>query len=164
MTRPSMRRPAPSLSRMLVATLGAALALPSSALGQEASGQEASGDTAEIRAVVAAFKSALRAGDGEAALAQLHPDVRIFEGGHAETRDEYEGGHLGADMRFLQAVESTTTWDRVHVDSGTAVYLSQYTVKGQYRDREIDSWGTETMVLSRTDAGWKILHIHWSSR
>lgn len=153
-----MPRPSILLSALSVLwMLGATLAVPAAA------GQETTGDAAEVRAVVSAFKSALRGGDGEAALARLHPDVRIFEGGHAETREEYEGGHLGADMRFLQAVESTTTWDRILIDSETALYMSQFTVEGEYRDREIDSRGTETMVLLRTEAGWRILHIHWSS-
>lgn len=138
--------------------LVALLVTPPAAVGQA---DEAS---AQVRAVVEGFKAALRAGDGEGALAQLHPNVRIFEGGHAESREEYAGGHLGSDMRFLQAVESTTTWDQVLVDAQTALYMSEYRVKGEYRGREIDAHGTETMVVARTEGGWKILHIHWSSR
>ena len=38
------------------------------------------------------------------------------------------------------------------------------TVTGQMGEREINSQGTETMVLRRSDDGWRIVHIHWSSR
>ena len=117
-----------------------------------------------IRQAVHAFKAALTEGDREKALGQLHADVQIFEGGHAETKDEYAAGHLRADMAFAGAVERTTTWSEVHVHGDVAVYLSRYTTKGTVRDREIDSQGTETIVLRMTGDGWKIVHIHWSSR
>ncbi len=124
------------------------------------------GDSAEgeVRATVAAFKTALRSGDGEAALALLHPGVRIYEAGHAETKEEYAVGHLSGDMTFLSAVEMTTGRDEVVVGGEMALYASEYTTRGEFRGREIDSRGTETMVLLRTPAGWRIRQIHWSSR
>lgn len=122
------------------------------------------GDEDEARAVVEGFKSALRAGDGEAAMARLHPDVQVFEGGHAETLEEYRGGHLGADMSFLSAVETETTWEKIDVEGDLALYLSRFHTTGTFREREIDARGTETMVLRRTGEGWRIVHIHWSSR
>ena len=33
-----------------------------------------------------------------------------------------------------------------------------------FRERRIDAVGVETMVLAPTPDGWKIRHIHWSSR
>lgn len=123
-----------------------------------------SGDETAARAVVTGFKDALRAGDGEAAVRHLHPEVRVFEGGHSETLEEYRSGHLVADMRFLSAVETATTWDSVEVEGDLALYLSRYHTTGTFGDREIDAEGVETMVLRRTADGWRILHIHWSSR
>ena len=118
----------------------------------------------EVRETVAAFKTALRSGDGEAALALLHPDVRIYEAGRAETKEEYAAGHLSGDMAFLSAVEMTTGRDEVVVEGEMVLYVSEYATRGEFRGREIDSRGTETMVLMRTPAGWRIRHIHWSSR
>ncbi len=143
-----------------------AVAAAAPAFGQEiAPGSvQSEQEAAAIRGTVEAFKQALRSGNTEAALAQLHPEVRVFEAGHAETRTEYAEGHLAADMAFLQAVESATTEDRVDLGGDMALYESQYTSKGEFRGREIDSHGTETMVLVRSGDGWKILHIHWSSR
>lgn len=117
-----------------------------------------------VRETVAAFKRALRSGDSTGALALLHPEVRIYESGHAETKADYRGGHLEADMRFLQAVSSETTRDAV-VNGGTmALYTSEYRATGTFRGREVDGRGTETMVLVPTAEGWRIRHIHWSSR
>lgn len=119
---------------------------------------------AEARAVVEAFSEALAAGDSARAVSYLHPDLVVYEGGHAETLDESRAHHLGADMAFLAAVEQTTTAEHLEVHGRTALYLSEYTMNGTYRDREIDLYGTETLVLVRTTGGWKIRHIHWSSR
>ena len=143
----------------IIFAAAAVCALPSPAAAQAADGEEA-----RVRATVEGFKDALRSGDGDAALALLHADVRIFESGHAETKEEYASGHLAGDMAFLSAVESTTTWSSVDVRADLAVYLSEYETTGTFRDREIDAHGTETMLLVRTANGWKIRHIHWSSR
>ncbi|MGH7557653.1 MAG: hypothetical protein ACREMD_07740 [Gemmatimonadota bacterium] len=45
-----------------------------------------------------------------------------------------------------------------------AVIISEYTMTGTFRDRAIDAHGAETIVLESSDEGWKIRHIHWSSR
>ena len=34
---------------------------------------------------------------------------------------------------------------------------------GIYKGKALDEVTTETMLLRRTGAGWKIIHIHWSS-
>ncbi len=107
--------------------------------------------------------AALAAGDSLRALTFLHPEVVVYEGGHAESLQQYRSGHLRADIAFLQAVKQETTGDRVVLSGDMALYLSESTSKGTYRGREIDSRGAETMVLVRTPAGWKIRHIHWSS-
>ncbi len=117
-----------------------------------------------VRTVVDSFKEALQAGDSLAVLELLHPDVRVYEGGHAETRDQYRSGHLRSDIAFLGAVDTETTWESVVAGSDVAVYMSEYTVQGEYRGREIDAHGTETIVLVPTEEGWRIRHIHWSSR
>ena len=122
------------------------------------------GAEAEVRAVVTEFSEALAAGDSARAVTYLHPDLIVYEGGHAETLEEYRAHHLGSDMAFLSAVDETTTAERLDVYGETALYLSEYKMSGTYRDREVDLHGTETLVLLRTPDGWKIRHIHWSSR
>lgn len=117
-----------------------------------------------VKAVVHAFHGALAAGDSARALELLHPDVRVFEGGHAETLSEYRAGHLAVDMEFSGAVEREAGSESVSGDGDRALYLSEYRMTGTFRGEDVDARGTETMVLVRTDDGWRIRHIHWSSR
>lgn len=119
---------------------------------------------AEVLAVVHGFHHALATSDSAAALRELHPDVVIFEGGHAETLDEYRGGHLPADMAFASATRRRPTDESVRVWGDQALYISESRTTGTYRGRSVDSHGTETIVLVRTSDGWRIRHIHWSSR
>lgn len=126
--------------------------------------QEPSPDEAGVRAVVQAFGDALAAGDSTAALALLHPDLVVYESGHAETLAEYRSGHLAADIEFASAVAFETLDEDLALFPGAALYTSRYTAKGTFRGREIDAHGVETIVLVPTDGGWRIRHIHWSSR
>lgn len=118
----------------------------------------------EVRVVVESYGRALASGDSLTALELLHPDVIIYEAGHAETYEEYRSGHLRSDIAFAAAVPRTTSTDQVLLSGDVALYTSEYNAKGRFRNRDIDSHGTETMVLVRTADGWKIRHIHWSSR
>lgn len=125
---------------------------------------EATADELAVRAVVQGFKDALAAGDSSAALSYLHTDLMVYEGGHAETLSEYRSGHLAADMEFTAAVETTVLEQGVIVRPGMALWVSESESTGEFRGRAIDSRGTETMILLPTDSGWRILHVHWSSR
>lgn len=117
-----------------------------------------------VKAVVHAFHRALAAGDSARALELLHPEVRVYESGHAETLAEYRSGHLAADIAFSSAADRTVVSERVFGTGDVAVYLGETRTSGRFRGRVVDAGGTETMVLVRTDAGWRIRHIHWSSR
>ncbi len=138
-----------------------ALTCPVPALAQQ---PEVSADESAVRAVVQGFKDALAAGDSTAALSYLHPDLVVYEAGHAESLAEYRAGHLAADMEFAAAVEATMLEQGVIVRPEMALWVSETESKGEFRGRAIDSHGTETIVLLPTDSGWKILHVHWSSR
>lgn len=116
------------------------------------------------RAVVHAFHEALAAGDSARALELLHPRVRVFEGGHAETLSQYRAGHLAADMDYSAAMGRELLSEHVDGGEGWALYLSEYRMAGTFRGDAVDVRGTETMVLLRTADGWRIRHIHWSSR
>ena len=117
------------------------------------------------QATVAAFHEALAQGDSIAALELLHPDVRIYEQGHAESLEEYRAGHLAADIRFAEAVSRHVLREELldGVD-GLVVYLAEVHTAGRMGDREIDAQGVETVVLERTTDGWRIRHVHWSTR
>ncbi len=115
--------------------------------------------------VVQAFHAALAAGDSSGALALLTPDVVVYEAGGAEvSRKEFRSHHLSADIEFTQGTTRQVTDQRSDQSGDVAWVLSASTTTGTFRGRPINSRGVETMILRRTEEGWRITHIHWSSR
>jgi len=114
---------------------------------------------------VDAFHAALKRGDTAVALALLAEDALIFEEGGAErSKAEYAASHLAFDAAFSAAVQSVQS-RRIGQVSGAMAWIATETrTTGRYRDRDINSLGTETMVLRRDGTTWRIVHIHWSSR
>jgi uncharacterized protein (TIGR02246 family) len=121
-------------------------------------------DSAEVAAVVDRFHRALAMGDSAAALALLAPDAVILEAGNIETRDEYRAHHLPADIAFARAVPRERGPIQVTVHGDVAWAASSSTSRGEFQGRAINSAGAELVVLVRTDDGWRIAAIHWSSR
>lgn len=154
-----VRRSAVLLTGVALLSLAVA-SLP--AQGQDRPGGLA--DEAVIRSVVDGFHDALAAGDSADALGYFHPDLIVYESGHAETLAEYRSGHLMSDIEFSRAVSFETTRDAVVRGAELSLFLREYRTKGVFRGREIDSIGVETIVLAPSAEGWKIRHIHWSSR
>ncbi len=115
--------------------------------------------------VVTAFHEALVAKDSALALSLLAPGVVIYEAGRVDaSREAYRQGHLPGDVRFASAV----TREVINRQSGSvgelAWILTETRTTGTFRERDIASFGTETVLLRRTSEGWRIVHIHWSSR
>ncbi|MDI1327743.1 MAG: nuclear transport factor 2 family protein [Brevundimonas sp.] len=124
-----------------------------------------SAEAADAVTAVDAFHAALKAGDTAAALALLAPDVMIFEEGGAErSREEYASHHLGSDAAFAAASEATVARRSGWADGDVAWIVSEGRTTGQFNGRAVDRLTTETMVLKRHADGWRIHHIHWSSR
>lgn len=151
--------PAPALLAPLLAAL---LLLPLAPHGLAA--QETGGERAVVR-TAHTLHDALASGDSARVLELLSPDVRVYEAGHAETRSEYRSGHLSADIEFVGSMDREILAEHVRSSGGDrALYLSEYRMTGTFRGEEVDSRGTETLVMERRPEGWRIVHIHWSSR
>ncbi len=115
--------------------------------------------------VVRAFHAALEAGDSAAAIDLLAPDVVVLEAGGVEaSRDEYASRHLRSDIGFVSSVTREVTREFSGMEGEVAWVLGEAHTRGTYRGRAVDSFVAETMILKRTPAGWRIVHIHWSSR
>jgi ketosteroid isomerase-like protein len=116
-------------------------------------------------AVVDRFFAALSSGDLAQAGAQLDPNVVILESGVAEhSAAEYLGGHAKGDAQFLKGAHHTLN-RRIAREAGGLVWVaseSELHVEKDGKPSTIAS--TETMVLRSGKDGWKIVHIHWSSR
>lgn len=121
-------------------------------------------DSAAVATAVSAFHAALVSGDAEAAMRLLAPDAVILEGGSRESREEYRTHHLAADIEFAQAVPSKRLAAVVSVSGNTAWVSSTSTTRGTFRGRTVNLEGAELAILSRTDSGWIIRAIHWSSQ
>lgn len=118
-----------------------------------------------VVAVVDAFHAALGSGNADAVLALLAEDVMVLEEGGAErSREEYAGHHLPADMAFAAATEAGVTRRAAWIEGDVAWVLTEGRTSGQFNGRAINRLTAETMILHRGADGWRIRHIHWSSR
>ena len=120
-------------------------------------------DSAAVVAVAEQFREAITAGDAKAAGALLTHDVAILEGGKIETAHDYLSHHFLSDGPFLRAMTREPGERRVTVAGDAAWVVSRSRLHGAYRDRDIDMNSVELMVLRRTDGGWRIAAVHWSS-
>ena len=121
-------------------------------------------DSVAVVAVVSRFHDALAASDTASVQRLLAPDLTVLESGSVESRAEYFGHHLGADMEFAREVKGPRTIVSYTRDGNTAWLVSTSTAKGRFRGREVNSIGAELMVLTKSASGWQIRAIHWSSR
>ncbi|HYD27478.1 nuclear transport factor 2 family protein [Brevundimonas sp.] len=119
----------------------------------------------EAAAAVDAFHAALREGDREAALALLAEDALIFEAGGAErSRAEYASHHLASDAAYAAATADAVTRRSGEASGDMAWITSEGRTTGTFNGRPVDRLTVETMLLRRHADGWRIQHIHWSSR
>lgn len=116
-------------------------------------------------AVVDAFGTAIAASDFAAVESMLDPGVIILESGGAErSRAQYLGHHAKSDARFLAGTHTALTHRRARINGDTAWVASESELHASKDGKPMTLLSTETMVLENTPDGWKIVHIHWSSR
>jgi hypothetical protein len=143
--------------RILCFTIAAALLCAASSYAKPAGYEEAA-------LVADAFHAALQKGDRGAALAALDDSVQIYEQGWVEnSKAEYADHHLGADMKFAAATTSRQTARNGSL-VGDLAFVTTESANGTFEAKPVDTINLETMVLRRSEKGWRIVHIHWSSR
>ena len=111
---------------------------------------------------VAAFHKALKEGDKKAARATLADDVLIYEGSVERSAEEYANHHMLADMKYLAKTTSTRLEQQVTVLGELAYSVTRNHTQGQYKNKNLDYVGFETIVLRKINNVWRIAHIHWS--
>jgi ketosteroid isomerase-like protein len=121
-------------------------------------------DSAAAVGAVEQFHAALSAGDSSKAVSMLTDDVLIIESGGIQTRAEYLGGHLGADMRASKGAKGERTVVKVNVVGDAAYVVSKTVTPPTGAEGSTGSEMVELMVVTKTTAGWKIRAVHWSSR
>lgn len=118
-------------------------------------------DAASPVDTVKAFRQALESGNERAALEFLAPELLVYESGDQNrSRGDYAGHHLHADMAFLAKVK-VHVLDQIASSEGALAWVA---TRSRIAGGGADLVGTETMVLRREAAGWRIVHVHWSSR
>jgi ketosteroid isomerase-like protein len=116
-------------------------------------------------AVVDGFSKALASTDFKTVEAALDPAVIILESGGAErSREEYLGHHAIADAAFLGGAHVALQQRTARVNGDTAWVASESELHATEDGKPMTLLSTETMVLHKTADGWRIVHIHWSSR
>jgi mono/diheme cytochrome c family protein len=122
------------------------------------------GEVKDAAAVVDRFQKLLAQGKTREAADLLDPAVLIFEGGGAErSREEYASHHLQSDAEFLTTA-NVALGNRSGVVVGDLAWIATESELKTRGTKPLDLMSTETMVLKRTAQGWRITHIHWSSK
>ncbi|QDH71781.1 nuclear transport factor 2 family protein [Lysobacter alkalisoli] len=115
--------------------------------------------------VVERFSTALRSGDLQGAGALLADDVLILESGGAEhSRDEYLAGHAIHDAAFLKDAHVQVLRRTARAEGDLAWIGTESELHASKDGKAMALSSTETMVLKHTPQGWRIVHIHWSSK
>jgi ketosteroid isomerase-like protein len=116
-------------------------------------------------ATVDRFLAALKAGDLERAAADLDPELVVLEGGNAElSAEQYLALHAKQDAEFLKTATVDSGFRRARVHGDLAWVASLTEVQSEHEGKPLTIDGAESMVLKRVENGWRIVHIHWSSR
>lgn len=116
-------------------------------------------------ATVDRFFAALSSGSLDQAANELDANVLILESGGAEhSAAEYLGHHAKEDAEFLKGAHHALKRRTARIAGDLAWVASESELTVQKNGKPMSLASTETMVLRPTDAGWKIVHIHWSSR
>ncbi|MEA3009951.1 MAG: hypothetical protein QOJ91_1643 [Sphingomonadales bacterium] len=149
--------------RTAAITLLLALA-PQASAGSPAPTASAALPERAAAAAVDAFHAALSRGDAEGALALMADDAVIFEDGRVErSKAEYARHHAAADAAFSKTTSSKALNRTVHASGHLAWIATESRLRGPFRGHQVDRMMIETMVVRRDPAGWRIVHIHWSS-
>ena len=119
----------------------------------------------DATAVVDRFSAALATGDLATVEALLAPDVLVLESGGAErSRAQYLAQHAGADAAFLANAHVQPVHRSARVVGDLAWVGTEAEIHASEDGMPLTLLATETMVLRRSPEGWRIVHIHWSSR
>ena len=133
--------------------------------GVAASAMDVPQDALPAVEIVDQFGKALASGDLKTVGDLLDPAVLILESGGAErSRDEYLGHHAIADAAFLKGAHQQIKRRIARISGETTWVGTESELHATKDGKATTTLSTETMVLNRTPQGWRIVHIHWSSR
>lgn len=116
-------------------------------------------------AVIEQLGTALKVADMATVRRLLDEKAVILESGGAErSREEYLSHHAISDAAFLGGATVTILRRHGAVHGDIAWVGSESEIRTGEGSKAKTLLSTETMVLQRQPEGWRIVHIHWSSR
>jgi hypothetical protein len=121
-------------------------------------------DSTVVVNVLNDFRMAIINNEQEKASELLTDDARILESGGIETKEEYLSHHFHSDGKFLSAMEREVKSQKVKSNENTAWVSTVSHMQGTFNEKEVSVNSAELAVLVKTEGGWKISSVHWSSR
>ena len=115
--------------------------------------------------VVNAFMTAMS--NGNLALAQkfLDPGVVVVNNGVIHgSRNDYLNGQAKSDAAYLQGAQRQLLRRQARAGANVAWVISEKVLRMNESGKVSARLTSETMLLVKAIDGWKIIHIHWSSR
>ena len=111
------------------------------------------------------FSARIQSANFDQVRALLADDVLILESGGAErSREEYLGHHAISDAAFLKGAHVQVKQRTARVEGPLAWIGTESELHATKDGKAVTLLSTETMILKKTGADWRIVHIHWSSR
>ena len=131
----------------------------------QAAAQAARNPAAEAAVqAVDAFMAAMAGGQFETARQLMTPDAMVMANGVVlGPRDAYIDGAAKQIAAALQNSKRELLHRKVDAGPNVAWVLSEKLVKPSKQGVPAEVL-TETMLLARTAQGWKVAHVHWSTR
>jgi len=151
----SQPAPAPTTA---VATPAAQPAAPSAAITIAPA-------AAEAVAVLNAYMGALANAQFDVARKLMAPNAVVLRDGRVlGSRDTYFAGDARTDAALLHGAQRDLLRRDAKAGDGVALVLSEKRLRTSTDGKSTDQLVTETALLVKTPDGWKIAHMHASSR
>jgi ketosteroid isomerase-like protein len=128
--------------------------------------QAQAADTAQVRETIEALFAAAERGD-MAALDTIYAGDRltVIEGaGIDRTWAQFRDHHLGPELREFRNFRYRPSQIEPHVTGDLAWAIYRYSLRADYRDRELDQVGRGTAILERRGDRWVVRHTQTTSR
>ena len=143
-----------------------AMAALTAAVSAEARPTDCGAQRPAISRVLADYRGAIERLDARGTEQLFVTDSAIFENGGVEGNyANYLAHHLGPELGHFRSFRFTDHRLDLWCEGGLAVATETYTYRIERSQGDpIERRGVTTSVLRRTDAGWRIVNMHGSSR
>lgn len=123
-------------------------------------------DRAAVAEVLTRYRTAIERLDATGTEQLFAQDSQIFENGGVEgSYANYLAHHLGPELGHFSAFRFTNVNVDIRFEGPVALATETYNYRIERREGDpIERRGVTTSVLRRTDAGWRIVSMHGSSR